>query len=37
MADFDAIYRNNVALATLSRATGTLDQQHQGFYPTTEE
>jgi outer membrane protein TolC len=37
MAAFDAVYRHNIALAALSKATGTLDSEGRGFYPTREE
>jgi len=37
MASYDARYRHNVALAALSKATGTLDSSRDGFYPTREE
>lgn len=36
IASFDARYRHNVALAALSRATGTLNDKPGGFYPTQE-
>jgi outer membrane protein len=36
LASYDARYRHNVALAALSRATGTLDDKPGGFYPTQE-
>jgi outer membrane protein len=35
LAYFDAVYRHNVGLATLARATGTLDAAPAGLYPTT--
>lgn len=37
MASFDAIYRHNIALAALSKATGTFDSRGRGFYPTRGE
>lgn len=34
VAYFDAIYRHNVALASLAKATGTLNSLDSRFYPT---
>lgn len=36
-AYFDAIFRHNVALAELAKATGTLNESNSRFYPTKDQ